>query len=179
MSLIALTGVPGSGKSTIARILRSRGAEVHCVGDIAIEKGFVMGTDRARASKEVDLPRLGRFVKGLDRPGRPVFLDGHLSHLLPVKKAIVLRCHPEVLRKRLAARRWDTSKVMENLEAEAMGVITQEAVAAGLDCSEIDVSNIKPEHVASSVLRIAVSKRVIKKFRPGHIDYFEEILKWY
>jgi adenylate kinase len=179
MSLIALTGVPGAGKSTIANLLRVRGETVYDLNALVKEHGLVLGTDRKRGSKEVDIKALGRLVKELDVKGTRIYLEGHLSHLLPVDKAIVLRCHPDVLRKRLEARRWSASKVRENLEAEAMGIITQECLDAFLVCSEIDASNIKPMDVASSVSRIARSKRVIKRYLPGKIDYFEEILKWY
>jgi len=179
MSLIALTGVPGTGKSTIAGVLRGRGETVYDLNELVNEHGLILGTDRRRGSKEVDLKALGRLVKELDVEGQRIYLEGHLSHLLPVDKAIILRCHPEVLRKRLLARGWSASKVRENLEAEAMGIITQECLDALLECSEIDVSNIKPMDVVSSVSRIARSKRIIKRYMPGKIDYFEEILKWY
>lgn len=179
MSLIALTGVPGAGKSTIANVLRGRGENVYDLNALVKEHDLVLGTDRKRGSKDVDLPGLARLVKELDIEGTCIYLEGHLSHLLPVDKAIVLRCHPNVLRKRLEARRWSASKVRENLEAEAMGIITHECLDRHVDCSEIDASNIKPLDVASSVSRIARSKRVIKRYMPGKIDYFEEILKWY
>jgi adenylate kinase len=179
MSLIALTGVPGTGKSTVSRILRSSDHTVYDLNLLVKEHGLVLGIDRKRGSKEVDLRSLGRLVKKLDVKGDTIFLEGHLSHLLPVDRAIVLRCHPEVLRKRLKARRWPMAKVRENLEAEAMGVITRECVGARLDCYEIDVSNIKPHDVASLVSRLARSRRGVMGYKPGKIDYFEEILKWY
>ena len=179
MTLISLSGVPGTGKSTVANILRLRGFIVHDINAIVIEHGLVLGTDKKRGSKDVDIPKLRRLAKGLDIGGNLVFLEGHLSHLLPVHRCIVLRCHPDILRRRLKARRWPPAKVRENLEAEAMGVITQECLDARSDCYEIDVSNIKPDDVASLVHRLARSKRGLSGYRPGKIDYFEEILKWY
>ena len=56
---------------------------------------------------------------------------------------IVLRVHPEILRKRLEARNYSASKIRENLEAEALGVCSAEAYEKyGDRVFEVDVSDL-------------------------------------
>lgn len=81
---------------------------------------------------EVDVKRLRSVVvKGRAYSGviyghlLPVVLrDGELSFVA------VLRCEPMVLKRRLVARGYNRAKIVENLEAELIGVILDEAVRA-------------------------------------------------
>lgn len=183
MTLIGLTGVPGCGKTTVANALKEQG---HCVIDIhrvVVDNNFILGIDEERDSKEMDLDKLSEHLQSNVRnkfssDGSRCFLDSHLSHLLPVDHVIVLRCHPDVLKLRMEARGWSEAKVRENLEAEAMAIITQEALEAGLDTYEIDVTDIKVESILTIIDDI-LDNGMGEQYRPGAIDHFEEILKWY
>ena len=70
---------------------------------------------------------LGRAAEDIEED---VMFEGHLSHLLRVDLAVVLRCSPKVLKERLEAKGWRESKIMENVEAEAVDVILVEALDA-------------------------------------------------
>ena len=179
MPLIAITGVPGTGKSSLGRHLSEAGETVIDINATVIEYDFILGRDEERDSLDVDINGLTGFVLALEgKDSRNIFLEGHVSHLLPVDKVVVLRCRPEVLKTRLEERGWSGEKVRENLEAEAMAVITQEAVEAGLDSYEIDVTDIKVEDIAGIVQGI-LQGAGLEEHRPGKIDFFEEIMKWY
>ena len=99
---LALTGTPGVGKSTLARVL-PRGFWKVEVGELAIATGT--GTPRP-GGVDVDLPKLGEWVR-LHPPDRGVtIVVGHLAHLLPIQQVVLVRCHPlEVLRRLRKARR--------------------------------------------------------------------------
>jgi adenylate kinase len=120
-------------------------------------------------------------VAALDReirvPAKLGFLAGHYSHLLSVNLAIVLRCHPKVLAERLRARGWAEGKVRENVEAEAIDAITQEAVARLPFAYEIDTTNSTPGAVAGITLEILQGKTQGRE--PGHVDWSDEVLSWY
>jgi adenylate kinase len=127
----------------------------------------------------VDLEALSNFTLALEeKDKKTIYLEGHVSHLLPVDMIIVLRCSPKVLKERLEARDWSPEKVKENLEAEAMGVITQECLESDIDTYEIDVTDIKVEDILQYVQRI-VRGQGAEEFGPGKIDYFQEIMEWY
>ena len=43
--IVALTGTPGIGKTSVANILKEKGFLVVDIAKIAIEKGFLIGND--------------------------------------------------------------------------------------------------------------------------------------
>jgi adenylate kinase len=126
MTRVALTGTPGCGKSTLAQVAQGHGWRVVDVKRWAAEKGCIVGRDEQDDAVVVDTKRLARHVPEDD--GSKVLYEGHLSHLLPLDVAWVLRCDPQVLRHRLEARGYKPSKVLENLEAEALDIVLQEAL---------------------------------------------------
>ena len=119
--LVALTGTPGTGKSTVAEALSAQGHAVLEVNDLAKRHGLLRSKDLARDSYDLDLDEV---QEALEREGfADGVLVGHLSHLLDVDMVIVLRCHPDALARRLEARGWPAAKVRENALAEALDVI--------------------------------------------------------
>ncbi|MGI0140010.1 MAG: AAA family ATPase [Thermoplasmata archaeon] len=147
---IALTGIPGTGKSSVAARLPPRWRSVE-VAALAVERGCAR---RRPGGWEVDLPRLARSLRR--RP--PVEVDllvGHLAHLLPVRFAIVLRCRPTELYRRLTrARRGSRTERGENAVAEALDAIGAEVRARRIPYREIDVSGRSISAVARSVDRL-------------------------
>ncbi len=147
---IALTGTPGTGKSRVAEALRAtwRVAEV---GDLARRAGAARGAGRR---VEVDLARLRRWMIAHPEE-RPDLLVGHLAHLLPVDAAIVLRCRPIELRRRLdRAHRGRASDRRANMVAEAIDVVLREAIDAGRPVWEIDTTSAPVGRVARHVVRL-------------------------
>lgn len=146
MVRIALTGTPGVGKTTLARAAQERyGWRVVDVKAFAHEAGCVTGRigRGADAADEVDTARLARRVPPDD--GTTTLYEGHLSHHLGLDVAWVVRCDPEVLRGRLAARGYSPAKVRENLEAEAIDLILQEALDATPRVVQRDGTRRTPE----------------------------------
>ena len=125
MVRVALTGTPCVGKTTLAAVARRHGWTVVDVKRWAHEQGCVVAYDVDDQADVVDVKALAK--KPLPE-GDKVLLEGHLSHLLPVDVAWVIRCDPEVLRPRLMARDYSKFKVVENLEAEALDIILAEAI---------------------------------------------------
>ncbi|MFQ5870961.1 MAG: adenylate kinase family protein [Candidatus Geothermarchaeales archaeon] len=170
--LVALTGTPGTGKSTVAPLLEKRGFRLCDVNGLARRCGALRTYDHKRESWEVDLGVLERSIP----KRRPLILVGHLSHLLPVDLSIVLRCHPEILRKRLQAKGWGSSKVRENVEAEALGVIAQEAME-GERAFEVDTTSASTGETARIVLDILAGRG--ERYKAGSVDWSEVILGWF
>lgn len=105
-------------------------------------------------------------------------VEGHTSHLLRcVDLVVVLRTHPDELRRRLEARGYHHSKICENVEAEAMGLIVSEAVSIhGVEkVVEIDTTGKAVDEVAEIFWK---ALKTPEDYRP-RVDYTEEILKWY
>jgi adenylate kinase len=126
MVRVALTGTPGVGKTSVAAVAARNGWRVVDVKEWAKREGAVAGYDAEDEAFAIDVRKLARKVPRDD--GSKVLYEGHLSHLLPVDGVWVIRCDPRVLRPRLLARGYRMGKVVENLEAEALDVILQEAL---------------------------------------------------
>ncbi|ADB57349.1 adenylate kinase family protein [Archaeoglobus profundus] len=167
--LIALTGTPGVGKSTVAEILRKRGYIVLSVNELAEKFNCIIGEEEG--CKIVDVEKLAenvrKVVKGL------TIIEGHLSHLLNPDLAIVLRCNPLELKRRLERKGWSEEKILENVEAELVDVILIEALDSVEKVYEIDTTNLTPEEVANAVEEILRGES--EKYKPGRIDWLSEV----
>lgn len=165
---VALTGTPGTGKSTVARRLRD--VAVVEVGEAALRHAAGRRLPRGRGV-EVDLARLRRALSRRPEP-TPTVLVGHLAHLLPVDGAIVLRCHPLELARRLArARRGSASDRRENVGAEALDLVLTEARARRLPVWEVDTTARSPSAVARDVARL-LDRR--PRPRPARVDWLAD-----
>lgn len=109
--------------------------------------------------------------------GKIIIVEGHLAHLLSVDTVIVLRCSPKILGKRLKKKKYNKKKIMENIEAEAVDVITVESLERYKKVYEINTTNINQEKVAEDVESILGGK--FKNYKVGNIDWSGEILEWY
>lgn len=140
---IALTGTPGTGKTTVAE---------HLEMPVIDLKQYMKenGIGEQRDELEVDIDELkDKFSTELE----DVVIEGHLSHHLDVDLCVVLRCNPEELEERLSEREYTEEKVGENLEAEALDLILQEAVAGGNDIIEVDTTGREVETVVDEIER--------------------------
>jgi adenylate kinase len=146
---VALTGTPGTGKSAVARLLAP---DLTCVevGELALACGCGRRTARGY---EVDMIALekavlrSRALRGVD------LVVGHLSHRLPVRDVIVLRCRPDELLRRLRrSRRGSVRERHENYIVEAIDAILAEAVGSGRRVWEIDTTGRSVREVARAVL---------------------------
>jgi len=172
--LIAVTGTPGTGKTSACEVLARRGYTVIDLDEVARRDGFVTGRDAVRQTDEVDIEALR---DGLNVPAKIAFLRSHFAHRMNVNVAIVLRCRPSVLRQRLEARGWGPEKVRENVEAEAIDVILQEAVTNQPFVYEVDTTDTTPTDTADVILTILRGKT--KGHEPGSVDWTSEVLSWY
>ena len=172
--LIAVTGTPGTGKTSACEVLARRGYTVIDLDEVARRDGFVTGRDAVRQTDEVDIEALR---DGLNVPAKVAFLRSHFAHRMNVNVAIVLRCRPSVLRQRLEARGWGPEKVRENVEAEAIDVILQEAVTNLPFVYEVDTTDLTPEATADAILAVLQGKT--KGHEPGSVDWTSEVLSWY
>ena len=162
--VIAITGTPGTGKSTVAKLLAKRtGWRCVDLNREIVRNGLYSGYDHKRRSYITDMRRVTIFIRKLVHGERPVIIEGHLSHNLPkemVDKVFVLRCRTDVLRKRLERKRWPKAKIDENVEAEMIGLIAWEAKKKHAHVVELDITRLSP-------LTIAVKMEKSLKGRAG------------
>jgi adenylate kinase len=139
--MCGITGTPGTGKSQVGNELARRG---HTVVHLSETVGpYVTGDDRERDTHIIDIDRWAAEFVPVDG-----FVEGHMAHLLPCNRIIVLRCRPDVLKKRLGRRKYRKEKIQENADAEALDVCLIETIEVfdpdlilELDTTERDAAN--------------------------------------
>lgn len=168
----ALTGTPGTGKTTVAAHLKEDGYDVLDLNDFIEKNGLKTEEDEYRDTFNVDIDELKDIYQTKSPPHQIV--EGHLSHHLGVDKVIVLRCAPKELRVRMESKDWRDRKKKENIEAEVLDIILVEAMDLCDEVFEIDTTNKGPEEVKKAVIDILKGKT--KRYRPGKVDWSEEYL---
>jgi adenylate kinase len=102
------------------------------LGLFAKKKKCILERDNQRNSEIVNMKSLKKTIqKELKNIGTSVIIDGHYSHELlndsEVDYVFVLRKAPWELQKVLKLRKYAKKKILENIEAEILGIIMQEA----------------------------------------------------
>ncbi|MCX6680584.1 MAG: adenylate kinase family protein [Methanothrix sp.] len=162
---IALTGTPGTGKTTIAALLPYNVIDINAL----VKGGMNFGKDPVRGCLEADMDALAKHLVRLDSD-ETLILEGHFSHHF-ADWSIVLRLSPAALKSRLEARGYSAEKIRENLEAEALDVILVEAVEFCDRVDEIDTTGKSPPEVAELVARIIQGRL---KLPAGQVNWLDE-----
>ena len=162
---IALTGTPGTGKTTIAALLPYPVIDVNAL----VKGGMNFGIDPVRGCLEADMDALAAHLARLDSDETQI-LEGHFSHHF-ADWSIVLRLAPSLLKSRLEARGYSAEKIRENLEAEALDVILVEAAEFCDRVDEIDTTGKSPPEVAELVARIIQGRL---KLPAGQVNWLDE-----
>jgi adenylate kinase len=161
--IIALTGTPGTGKTSIAR-------ELDGFNTLDLTK-FVKqnGLGEQEDEFEVDIETMVKALEDEIDPEEDTVIDGHLSHHFPADFCVVLRCNPEELRERLSERGYPEEKVEENVESEILDVLLGETVSSQDNIIEVDTTDKEAEDVAKEI------KNRIKEKDTGYgeIDWTE------
>ncbi|EEB73015.1 adenylate kinase family protein [Thermococcus sp. AM4] len=149
--IIAVTGTPGVGKTTVSKLLAQKlGYEYVSLRDYAMEKGI---GEMKGDELEVEVDELAYNFER-DFKGKNVVVDGHLSHFLNADLVVVLRAHPRLIGERLTERGYSREKVGENVEAELVDVILVEALEENENVVEVDTTGKTPEEVVNEILEL-------------------------
>jgi len=172
--IIAVTGTPGVGKTTIAKLLSERlGYEYVDLKEFAVSNGLgePIGGEIA-----IDVERLPEVARA-KLSGKKAVVDGHLSHFIPADVVIVLRTDPRVLAKRLESRGYSRGKIADNVEAELIDLILVEALERAERVVEVDTTGKTPGDVVDEILHFLHTGT---KKRVGVVDwtpYYDEVVE--
>lgn len=172
---IGITGTPGTGKTSVGEKLSELiGLPVYSVNELAAEHDLELGEDHGRNAAVIDEEKLGQ----LDLPEHGIF-EGHLAHYLSNLDALViLRCHPEELEVRLAGKGWSDDKIAENVEAEGLDIVLQEALQQydELDIREINTTENTVRETAETIKDLLNGEEDDKQYMPGGIHFTSDVV---
>lgn len=117
--MVGIAGTPGTGKTAVGDVLARRGHRVVRVAETIAP--FVLAEEGG--VREVDEEAWAAAFPPVDG-----YVEGGLAQFLPCDRLVILRCRPDVLRRRLETRGYSPAKVAENVEAEALDVVLCEAL---------------------------------------------------
>jgi len=178
-SQILITGVPGTGKTTAAKLLLEKGDfALLDINKLANALSLYSHTDETDGAKVVKLPELEEELSSAIRAeARSIIVEGHLGceMKLPVSKVIVLRCEPKVLRARLSSRGYPPAKVSENALSEALDycAVLSEKKYGAKKVWEIDTTEKTPAQVAIEAAKIISGKQRKK----SHVSFPDALVR--
>ncbi len=169
---IAVTGTPGTGKTTATEQLVDHGIDVPVVHLNDEIKTHELWSDRDvdRESLIADFDAVRSHLG--DWEG---ILESHLAHQFDVDRVVVLRCEPTELEARLTERGDSAAKARENAESEALDVVLSEAVETHGQqfVYEIDTTDRSPEAVADEIAAVLNGDRDPSA---GNVDFTEYLI---
>ena len=123
------------------------------IEELAQQAGALEEVDVTDGARPVDMGILLQYInqKWEDAPLKAELIDGHLSHNLPVDAVVLLRCEPEIIRRRLNERGYPKLKVEANVEWELLGGAWNEK-ENDAPWVEFDTSKDGPEVIAANIL---------------------------
>lgn len=169
---LIITGVPGTGKTTISRLLQEKLDAIHVdVTKLAISERNIKETDEKRDTLIVNMKTLGEKLFDLiNKSKKPVIIDGHYSPELIqtdlVEKIFVLRRAPWLIKEVLEKRGYSKEKILENVEAEILGTCLHDALShhpKELIC-EIDVTDRSSDYTAEFITSILAENKTCEVY---------------
>ena len=160
--LILVTGVPGTGKTTVSTMLAKELCAEHIeLTRLVHEGGLSQGWDEARNTFIADIKGLRHAISNiLMSTSCSLVIDGHYSPDVAPRQdttlVVVLRRAPWVLKGELRIRGYSARKLGENIEAELLGTCLSDALCAQdrEKVCEIDTTDLNPEETVKLVLAI-------------------------
>ena len=182
--LYFLSGTPGTGKTEAAKQLIDSNFSIISLGDFVIQYKLYCDEDKKRDTKIIDEENINTFFSKylVDiNISKPIIIESHYADIIeiPCELAIILRCHPKILEKRLQSRDYSPEKIRENIQAELLGDSTshmlekKDLVEKGA-IFEIDTSNLTIEETAIKISEIIQKPENFKELKVGWLSWLSD-----
>ncbi|MEL9929536.1 MAG: adenylate kinase family protein [Sulfolobales archaeon] len=132
--IVGVSGTPGVGKSYVSRKLSTLLNGVYIdLSQKILEEKLYQGYDHERDSYIADPDKINSFLRRIceENKNRYIIVDSHYAEIIQPEilwRLFVLRADPRIIARRLCERGWSKEKILENVEAEILGVCLYNAV---------------------------------------------------
>jgi adenylate kinase len=186
MKTIIITGSPGTGKTTLSKIIAKKiNAELISLNELVISKNFIENYDKERDTYVADFAKLKKFVltqieKAKKQHIENIIIEGHFADIIPnkyIEKVIILRTHPDILKERLKKRGYKENKIKENIQAEILGNCTNYILQKELTCPiyELDTSITSISQTSKLIIKMIKNKNISDSYDVGNLDWLEQL----
>lgn len=176
--VLLVAGVPGTGKSTLSRLLSSElGCTVYETSELAISLG-VAGSDPTGRYTSVLSPEgveiVARALVNASKRGCVIASTVYPESLLDFMQSstlavVLLRLDPRILERRLEGRGWPRPKVLENVVAEALNYYHEALWDHRHYVFEVDTTGRSPLETLHIILDL------LCKWKPGfRVDWLKD-----
>ncbi len=153
--LIIITGTPGVGKTTLAKLLAKK-MRYH---RLDLHKHYAQISTSYNKQKQcynINYQKFQKLVQQqLQKQLRGLIIDSHITHLLPkslVNVCIILTCSDlKLLKQRLTHRKYSKAKIQENLQAELMQICLTQAQQQKHHSITYDTASQSPQQILTSL----------------------------
>ncbi|MEM4706421.1 MAG: adenylate kinase family protein [Candidatus Methanomethylicaceae archaeon] len=173
-----MTGTPGVGKTTIAKILSNRlGLKLIELNKFVKDINAIIGLDEKREAEIIDERKVRKELLKILSKNSGYIIEGHWGEIVPKKYVdyvIVIRAHPLVLMERLRKKGYNEEKIKENVQAELLDYCLIKAVEVFGEEKVFEYDNTK-EDIEESINNII---KIIKEgigLKPGSINWISKL----
>ncbi|WP_457570093.1 adenylate kinase family protein [Desulfurobacterium sp.] len=148
---ITITGTPGTGKTTVAKILAEKlSLPVYNLTELIKKEKLYTDFDEKRDAFIVDIEKLTNYFKDKSN----FIAEGLIAHYIPSDIVVILRAKPEIIMSRLEERGYSREKLKENAESEKIAFCANEVfeLRPAPVIIHVDTSARKPEEVADVII---------------------------
>ena len=165
MQIIAFTGTPGTGKSTLSKeFCKLYNGNYINILDIIKENKLYDTFDKKDDTLDVDINKFINFMIDFIVKKQNLniecsefdylVIDSHLSHFIPneyIDFVIVCVCDLKILNARLIERNYSKQKIKDNLDSEIFDTIVEEVKEIG---HKFTVLNTSKNYIKNSIDQI-------------------------
>ncbi len=146
MKVIIITGTPGTGKTSLAKMLsKELKFKLVKVDKLIDQEKICEAYDQENECKIVDLKKFKKhLIKKIKESKENLIIESHLSHHLPknqVDLCLVTKTNLKDLNQRLVDRGYSDQKIRDNLDAEIFDLCLTEAQEAGHNLLIVDTTH--------------------------------------